>query len=153
MPSTSRREFLTVLLAAPITARLLESATDAISVAGPSGVLTFDLQTDDPEQLRYRIRFRDRVVIETSRCGIIVDGVDLGRDVRVGKAAAYDGNERYAWHGGHAVARGRFKGARIALHHTSGADYTLDVRVFDDGVAFRCIVPGEGTRVPDEATV
>ena len=34
------------------------------------------------------------------------------------------------------------------------AEWTLreNVRVFDDGIAFRCVVPGEGSRVPDEAT-
>ena len=37
------------------------------------------------------------------------------------------------------------------LHAASGTQYTLDVRAYDDGVAFRHFVPGSGKRVPDEA--
>jgi len=43
----------------------------------------------------------------------------------------------------------------VALtHEPSGTRYTLEVRAFDDGVAFRYVVPeaGGAGRVPDEAT-
>lgn len=44
-------------------------------------------------------------------------------------------------------------GAQIPIHHTkSGSDYQLEVRAANDGVAFRFLVPGEGARVPDEAS-
>ena len=43
--------------------------------------------------------------------------------------------------------------SRIALRHAASATaYVVDVRVFDDGVGFRYVVPGVGSRVPDEAT-
>jgi alpha-glucosidase len=46
-------------------------------------------------------------------------------------------------------------GARVSLRHAaSKTNYTLEVRAFNDGAAFRYIVPGNSKlRVPDEATV
>jgi alpha-glucosidase len=56
--------------------------------------------------------------------------------------------------GGHATAVVRGNGVRIPVKHArSGTAYTLDVRAFDNGVAFRFLVPGgDKPRVPDEAT-
>ena len=92
-------------------------------------------------------------MIASSSLGILVDGVDLGQGVEAGKVESYRANERYACRGVHSQAINRFNGARIALRHVATrTDYVVDVRVFDDGIAFRCVVPGEGSRVPDEAT-
>ena len=44
---------------------------------------------------------------------------------------------------------------RISFSHPSTQDgfVTVDLRAFDDGIAFRTLIPGEGKkRVPDEAT-
>ena len=46
----------------------------------------------------------------------------------------------------------RAEGARVQVRHPdSQTDYTIDVRVADDGVALRFVVPGKGSRVPDAA--
>ncbi len=53
----------------------------------------------------------------------------------------------------HSTAINRCNGAKISLvHDLSFTGYTLEVRAFDDGVAFRHIIPGEESdqRVPDE---
>ena len=47
-------------------------------------------------------------------------------------------------------------GQRFSLRHVkSGTDYTLETRAFDDGIAYRFIVPGDESksRVPDERSV
>src|SRR5207249_6656445 len=46
----------------------------------------------------------------------------------------------------------RFNGMRIALRRDTIA-YTLDVRAYDDGVAFRWTIPGRGMRTPDESSL
>ena len=53
----------------------------------------------------------------------------------------------------HSTATDRHREIRFSLRHAqSGTDYTLETRLFDDGVAYRFVLPGaEGTsRVPDE---
>jgi alpha-glucosidase len=63
-------------------------------------------------------------------------------------------NEKYPWYGVHSTAVDHSNGVKIAVtHRSSRTAYTVEVRAYNDGIAFRHVVPGEGTRVPDEATV
>ena len=170
MSSTySRREFLAATLVAPVApvtaaslARMLardgrqrwvQAAPEAIRLSSPNGSIEFHLLHGDEPGLQYRITFRDRPVIDASPLSIVVDGVDLAQGVEVGKVSSSQANERYPWRGVHAEAINRYRGASIALRHTArSTDYVVEVRVFDDGVGFRAVVPGEGIRVPDETT-
>src|SRR5438034_887502 len=155
-----RREFVAAALAVPVApalardvARLVPAPRDAIRIASPNGSVEFELRHAVGPRLSYGVTFRNQRVIEPSPLGIVVDGVDLGQGVEAGTVETYYGNERYPWRGVHAEAINRFKGARIAVRHTASAtDYLVEVRVFDDGIGFRCVVPSEGSRVPDEAT-
>src|SRR5947208_3695616 len=154
-----RRTFVAAALSTPPLARDLArllrppASSDAIRVTSPNGAIEIALLPADGSRLTYGVTFRNRPVIEASPLGILVDGVDLGQGVEAGKVESYGANEDYASRGVHSQATNRFNGARIALRHSaSGTDSVLDVRVFDDGIAFRYIVPGKGSRVPDEAT-
>jgi alpha-glucosidase len=152
----SRREFLSTALAAPILAAELSSSfqSNDVRVASPDGKIRFELLLREQSRLSYRVTFRNRVVIEASSLGIIIDGVDLGAGAEIGKAERYRLDERYAWRGVHSEAVNRCNGAKLSLKSAkSGAGFTLDVRAYDDGVAFRFVVVGdEKQRVPDETT-
>ena len=105
--------------------------------------------------LSYRVAFGEASVIETSRLGIFLDRVELSQGVELGKAERYELNEKYPWRGVHAEAVNRCNGVRIPVTHmASRISYTLDVRAFNDGVAFHHVIPGKDkdSRVPDEAT-
>ena len=55
----------------------------------------------------------------------------------------------------HSTAVDRSNGAKFQVKHAkTGTAYTIDVRAYNDGIAFRFIVPGPAgkERVPDEAT-
>ena len=92
-----------------------------------------------------------------SRLGIIVDGVNLGDGATVTGVERARQDERYRTRGVRAMATSRYSAATLALtHQASATRYSVEVRVFDDGVAFRYLVPANGAtavRVPDEATV
>jgi alpha-glucosidase len=61
--------------------------------------------------------------------------------------------ETYAWRGVHSTANNDCNGSTIGLRHVaSGTSYLLEVRAFDNGVAFRASVPGSGRRIVDEST-
>ena len=125
-----------------------------VAVTSPNGFVKFRLVQRDAVSLGFEVRFRDRPVLETSPLGFSVDGVELTVGATVGKVETYELVEKYPWHGGHAEATNRCRGARIGIEHTaSKTGYTLDMRAYDDGVAFRYIVPGgDKARMPDEAT-
>ena len=49
------------------------------SVTSPNGEVTFQLLDQDPERLQYQVLLGSEIVIEPSRLGILIDGVDLGQ--------------------------------------------------------------------------
>jgi alpha-glucosidase len=131
---------------------LIAAAEDVI-VGSPDGRVQFKLSVSDQGRLQYAATFKQKPVVETSAIGILVDGVDLADGVQPGKVDRYQLNETYPWYGNHSTAADNCNGARVSLIHVrSRTAYTLEIRAYNDGIAFRHIVPGEGARVPDEAT-
>ena len=128
-------------------------ASDETRIVGPDGLLLFKLHVDDG-RLKFSVVSQTNTIIEPSSMQFTVDGVDLAEGVEVGPPEPYQVNETYSWFGAHALATNHCNGARLALKHLkSDTVYTLEVRAFDDGVAFRYVVPGDKrARVPDEAT-
>ncbi len=154
----SRRDFLataiaaSVLISNPGTAK---AAGEVITFPSPNGQVQFVLFAAGP-QLRYRLIRKTRNIIELSQLGILVDGVDLGRDSTTARIERYRINEKHSERGVHSEAANNCNGARISIRHKpSKTDYTLEVRVFNDGSAFRFIVPAASStdsRVPDESS-
>jgi alpha-glucosidase len=143
------------MILALLTAGALPGAAvaDEVRVASPNGSIQFQVSVRDA-RLYFDVTFRDKPVIEPAPLVVTVDGVDLTTHAGLGDVKRYRVDETYPRRGVHAMATNRCNGATIHLNHAaSGTGYTLDVRAFDDGVAFRYVVPGTGSpRVPDEAT-
>jgi alpha-glucosidase len=128
-------------------------APEERTVASPDGKVQIKILLGGP-RLRFAVDARGRPVIEPSPIGINVDGVDLTEGVEAGEPEPYRVKETYPWRGVHSRAVDDSRGAKIPLTHAgSRTPYTLDVRVADDGVALRLIIPGaQRPRVPDEST-
>ncbi len=105
-------------------------------------------------RLRYAVRFKNHPVLEPSPLLLSVDGKDLTEGVVLGDMRPYEVKETFPWRGVHSRAVNHCKGATIRLQGGNGSPpFTLEFRLFNDGVAFRWIVPGgQALRVPDEAT-
>ena len=130
------------------------SAADSVVLASPDGGVQFRLSLGGSGRLQYSVSFKSKPVIPNSAIGITVDGVNLAEGVDLGKIEKYEVNETYPWNGVHSTAVDRCNGVKIGVtHRPSRTAYTLEVRAYNDGVAFRHLVPGEAARVPDEATV
>ena len=152
----SRRDFLSTAIGAPVIIAswpaMAAAAVNEITVASPDGKVKFHLLPDQA-QLRYRVALRNRTVIENSALGIVVDGVELGRGVLPGKIERYNIHEKYPTRGGHSESVNNCNGARVAVTHVATrTNYSIEIHAYDDGIAFRYLVPGSGSRVPDEAT-
>ena len=128
-------------------------AANEVNLASPDARVQFRLLLDEKGGLQYAVTFRGKPAIESSALGIRVDGANLAEGVEIGKAEPYRVNETYPWNGVKSTAVDNCNGLKIAMtHRQSRTAYTLEVRAYNDGIAFRHVVPGEGTRVPDEAT-
>jgi alpha-glucosidase len=149
-PGASFVATLLLLAALRAPAQPVREAT----VVSPDGNVSFLVPRPAP-RLTFHVTFRGNPVVESSPLHFTVEGIDLSGDVVPAAVVdRYDVNETYAWHGTHSLATNRCNGARFPLRHDpTGANFTLEVRAFDDGAAFRLIVPDWGKpRVPDEAT-
>ena len=129
-------------------------ATADVTVASPDGHVRFVLSQNPQGHLVYTVTFNSRNIIDPSPLGIVVDGADLADGAQIGASETYSVNETYPWYGPHSTATNHCNGAKVAVIHAKTATrYTLEIRTYDDGVAFRHLVPGQGARTPDEATV
>jgi len=122
-----------------------------IKVASPDGKAVVTMT--DVGGLNYTVTFDGREVVAKSRFGIIADGVDLGADVKLGKSSSKKITESYAMFGGHAEAKNNCRETTIAVRTTTGENFELDVRAYNDGVALRSRLPAKtGRKINGEST-
>lgn len=125
---------------------------EQVQVASPDGQVKLTV-LPNPERLTFTVTMGDTVVIEPSAIVMKLDGSDLSSGIVFSNVERYEINETYPWYGDFSTATNQCRGARIALQHDlSFVTYVLDMRAFNDGVAYRHVIPGEESvaRVPDE---
>ena len=141
-------------LARQRTRRSQRVRMEQVQVASPDGNVKLTI-LPNAERLTFTVTLGNTTVLEPSTIVMNLDGYDLSAGVVFGKVERYEVKETYPWHGVHSTAVNHCNGARISLRNDlSFIDYVLDVRVFDDGAAFRHIIPSvkDTSRVPDEYT-
>jgi alpha-glucosidase len=128
------------------------AAPEAAAVS-PDGAVRITVFPRGP-RLHYAVTFKGRPMVEPSPLVLTVDGVDLTDGCDIGSVQPTAADETYPWRGVHSKAVNHYAGAAVGLTHAkSNTHFTLELRAFDAGAAFRCTVPGGvGPRVPDEAT-
>src|SRR3989442_642376 len=117
----SRRDFIATALAAPVLIaglRTVNAAGEVITFKSPNGQIQFILFAAGP-QLRYRITRANQIVVDLSRLGILVDGVDLCRDSTITKIGRYRVFEKYPARGVPWTTTGNCHGAKISLRHNA----------------------------------
>lgn len=127
----------------------LADAAEALRVESPNGEIRFDLK----EGFKFSIARKGKAVIEESQIAVTLDGKSLTEGATFGEVKRFEKRETYPFRGAHSVATNHFNGASLEVKNTAGA-MRLEVRVFNDGAAFRQIIPaaGEAARTPDEGT-
>lgn len=114
----------------------------------PDGNLGVSLFVDEDSVLRYNIRFQDTPVLDDSRMGIVVDGNDLGRNVEMGQITRSNIHEIYPWYGKKSEIQNRYRALKISMSQTgSGEKWVLEARIYNDGFAYRYVVPGSDARI------
>jgi alpha-glucosidase len=139
------------LLAAALIPNQSPAAPADTRITSPDGAIQFHVTFKG--RLGYDVHLKNKSVIESSRMIFLLDGADLTSDPTVGDIKTYRINETYPWRGAHSQAVNNCNGAIIALK-SGGVSYSMEVRAFNDGIAYRFIAPGTPgqSRVPDEAS-
>ena len=154
MKTITRRNFVSLAIAAPLfgaaVPAIVRGSSATVRIGSPNGRIELALLRDIYPVIS--LQFRNRYVL-SARLGMTLDGVDIGRNVIINGAQRYKVNETYATRGVHSSAKNRCNAARASITHAdTQTKYTIEIRAYDDGIAFRYIIPGEGQRVPDELT-
>ena len=125
-----------------------------IELASPDGAVRFQLSTDADGHLQYAVSVGNQPRLAPARAGVLVEGKNLGAGAEIGAAKTRRVSEVFAWRGNKTLATNDCLASEIALRTPSaGVEWSLDVRVFNDGVGFRYRVPGAGARrVQGEST-
>ncbi|NLZ05878.1 MAG: glycoside hydrolase family 97 protein [Phycisphaerae bacterium] len=123
---------------------------EPVTIASPDGAIRVEVLVNDEGRLCYwvqRVKGSDTVILNPSALGITVDGVDLGQGAALGECRRTMIDERYPCRGVHSEAVNRCHVAQIDVTHAeSKMSYVIEMRVFDDGLAYRYVVPGVGQR-------
>lgn len=119
------------------------------SLVSPRGGLKVELTLGGQGRLRYRIRQGGRVALDDSPVGLVVDGQDLGTNVvKVTPARPIRIERTLQCRGVRSDALDLYHEYMVRAERESARDPVMVMtwRVYDDGVAYRYHLPGDGER-------
>ena len=130
------------------------AAASAVEILSPDRLIKCELTADSHNHLTFGVQFKGQSVIEPSPLGIILNHTNIAHGVEIGDSKTIQINEKYPWRGVHSEAVNHCNGVTISLtHRDTKTAYTIEARAFNDGIAFRHVIPGaDGSRIPDENT-
>lgn len=148
------RGFLSTLIGVALLAGVAMAQTGTARVSSPDGLieLTFTTLSDGAPsekggQLSYEVSYRGKPLIRPSSLGLDIQNQPvLGADVQILAVTPSRVDETYTVpHGKSNPVRNRCNAVLIELRETDRMNRRLSVegRAYDDGVAFRYIVPGQ----------
>jgi alpha-glucosidase len=129
------------------------SPADTILITSPNRQIQCRLFQQN-NQLHFAVTYKNIPIIENSEMVMLLNDTVLQGKMQTAANIRYQLNEHYPWLGAHATAINHCSGIKVLLQDQKMVD-TLEVRVFNDGIAFRTILPAADNiiRIPDEATL
>lgn len=119
-------------------------------INSPDAKIEFKLTTTN-SKLFYSVTYDKTPVIESSAMGLIVNGYVFGENLSIVNVKKDKLNETYTYRGVHSKAINRYNSGEVSLRNMF--PFKVEVRVFNDGVAFRYILNSKGAaRVEKDIT-
>lgn len=135
------------------TAALLSACSDTPSVSSPDGSIKVDVSRDG-SSLSYAVTVGGDTLIAPSRLGFDADGLTPAADAKMTvKHSSFDQTWTQLW-GENKEIRNHYNEVAVTLTDAA-LEYTVRVRAFDDGVAFRYewnLASGDSVVIRDELT-
>jgi alpha-glucosidase len=130
-----------------------EEGHQRFAVSSPNRQMTFECWIENG-RITFAIQRDGAQVIEPSELSFSIDGIDVMNKSSLELAETDEISERYPTRGVHAEAENHCRAAKFVVEHKPTGEATfLQVRVFDDGVAYRHVASESAKpRIPDEAT-
>jgi alpha-glucosidase len=139
-----KRQYLTWLLWLPFCVPCLSNAehpeSTGVLLASPSGTVQGEVFMQG-SQLYYQVDFNRHRVIQPSPLGITVEGQSLGRHASIESVEIKQVHHQYPVLGVHSVAHNHYREAMMTLQSPSQAHWYLQLRAYNDGFAYRYVIP------------
>jgi alpha-glucosidase len=152
---------IALILALALPAALASAAgTEPVVLASPNGAIEMTITTVRGGHLAYRVAYRGKPVLDWSNLGLAVEGAPvLGSAVRIESAQPSSHDETWTSVAGKAnPIRDHYNAVTVRAVETAagGRSLAIEARAYDDGVAFRYVVPRQPSlkemRIANEAT-
>jgi alpha-glucosidase len=153
---------LTSFLASTATLQLVEAKAQSKStrclaphvvVSSPDGALSGAIFADNSLGLSYQVSWNGHPVGGPGHIGLRLKGANQVTPYEIGLRPIFGAisrdhiDERYPFHGAKAIAQNKANIVTISVHETNVATYTIEARAYDDGFAWRILLPGSGNPV------
>lgn len=133
--------FLTAALLAGCRTSPLVDSTGRVSIQSPDGTIEFTLRGNGT--LLYSVSVDGKPVLSESRLGLkFRDGLILGANARLVKTERTEANT--TWEnklGKRRIVHDHHRELRASFVEDSGRPFDIEVRVFNDGLGFRYVLP------------
>jgi alpha-glucosidase len=132
--------------------------TSPVSVISPNGQIALTLSDSGAAGLVYSVEFHGKRLIVESKLGLeLVGQPPLGPFMKLAGMQTDSADDTYALPVGKTrTVRNHYNGVRADYSDLDGRKLSIEVRAFDDGVAFRYLVPKQPaigqTRIAHELT-
>lgn len=128
---------------------------DVLQLQSPNARAQIEFELQDGGTARYRVRYRDQLVIDSSALGLdLGDAGKLGQGLHLlgSKRSAHD--QRYTLPvGKRREAHDHYRQLRVRLADADGRKLDVLMRAYDDGIALRYVLPDAGQlRIRNELT-
>ena len=144
--------FLTSLVGFALLVSVAAAQTDSVALESPDGKLAIEFRTSGHGQLTYSVSRDGEPVLETSKLGLMLPGgAPLGSRVKIERTSRSSVEETYeVIHGKSNPVRNHYNALSIELAETDGRGRKMEIeaRAYDEGVAFRYVVPAQAA-IPD----
>ncbi len=117
-------------------------------VKSPDGNISVTVYTENSKPY-YQITSKGMEVIESSRLGLSLDGVNLSEGTELVETSSISKitDEYEMLHGKQRLISYEANEKSYTFRHSSGQEYTVVFRVSDDGVGFKYKIPGSGDEI------
>jgi alpha-glucosidase len=123
-----------------------------VVLASPNGKVQARIEAGENGSLCYSVTRKGITMVSRSRMGVTRDGIDLGEAVLLGRPVFSAIDETYPILGGKRMARNYAQAVTLPIE-SAKVKYKLEARAYNDGFAWRILVPGVGRhRVQGEAS-
>ncbi len=143
MKSGNHEVFLCCILFMSLLLSTNKATGNTYPVSSPDTTIKAIISINADRHLTIEISRNGRKILYPSPIGIVIDKSDFGYDADIISKTEYTINESYPWNGNHSTALNHCNGSDFKIS-TNNIIWHLNVRAFNDGVAFQYSYQNKG---------